>query len=639
MSASPPTDLANQIDSDRLPLGATWHERNECSFLVWAPRAKRMEVHLLGSQERMIAMQPGGCGYFSAIADGVSPGDLYQYRIDGQKERPDPASRFQLQGVHGPSQVVDPRFEWADASWKGLTNEKLVLYELHVGAFTSQGTLEAIIERIPRLKELGITAIELMPIAQFPGRRNWGYDGVYLYAVQNSYGTPQSLKKLVDTCHRHGMGVFLDVVYNHFGPEGNYTADYGPYVTDYYKTPWGDALNFDRAQSDQVRRYFIENALYWITEFHIDGLRLDAIHAIVDPSARPFLEELGQVCHEKAKELGRHVLVIAESNLNKPRVVEKRSLGGWGFDAQWNDDFHHSLHVLLTGEQSGYLGDFHGIEDLYRAYRDGFVYEGQYSEFRQKRHGRSSKNIPAEKFVVFGQNHDQIGNRPLSDRLSQIVNFEQLKLSAGVVLLSPYVPLLFMGEEYGDPAPFPYFVDHGDPTLTEAVRKGRVKEFESYHYDAEFLDPSTEETFQRSKLDWSLQREGRHKIVREFYRRLLQLRCDVPALGRLDKQSMEVELLDDFKILAVTRWYEQSRVCVIHHFGDAPRQFEPPLEPGIWRKLLDSSDSRWSADDRATASSAPRASSVQYESERFSVDAAAQIMLKPFSFVVFEREP
>ena len=312
-----------------MALGASWHDGNVCDFLVWAPRAQQLEVHLLGPSERTVAMQPEAKGYFSAVIDDVRPGTFYQYRIDGQKERPDPASRFQPQGVHGPSQVVDPNFEWTDEGWAGVAMPNLVLYELHVGSFTPQGTLEAIIERIPQLKELGITAIEVMPLAQFPGKRNWGYDGVYLYAVQNTYGTPQSLKKLIDACHRQGMAVFLDVVYNHFGPEGNYTADFGPYVTDYYKTPWGDALNFDRAQSDEVRRYFIENALHWITEFHIDGLRLDAIHAIVDPSARPFLEELGLACHERGKELGREVLVIAESNLNKPQVVEDRRIGCW----------------------------------------------------------------------------------------------------------------------------------------------------------------------------------------------------------------------------------------------------------------------------------------------------------------------
>jgi len=622
-----------------MPLGATWREGDVCSFLAWAPRVKHLEVHLLGAQDRTIAMQPGADGYFCAIVDDVKAGTLYQYRLDGQKVRPDPASKFQPQGVHGPSEVVDPRFAWTDVAWKGLPMHRLVLYELHVGAFTPQGTFDAVIERIPQLKEVGITAIELMPVAQFPGKRNWGYDGVYMYAVQNSYGPPESLKRLVDACHRQGMAVFLDVVYNHFGPEGNYSADFAPYVTDYYKTPWGDALNFDRAQSDQVRRFFIDNALYWITEFHIDGLRLDAIHAIVDPSARPFLEELGSTCHERGKGLGRQVLVVAESSLNNPIVVQKRSLGGWGFDGQWDDDFHHSLHVLLTGEQNGYLGDFHGLGDLDKAYREGFVYTGQYSQFRRRRHGKSSKEIPAEKFVVFTQNHDQIGNRPLSDRLSQILNCEQLKLAAGVVLLSPYVPLLFMGEEYAEPAPFPYFVDHGDSALSDAVRKGRVKEFESYHYDAEFLDPSTEETFLRSKLNWDLQSEGQHRLIREFYQRLLQLRCNVPALAHLDKESMEVKSYNDSGVLLVTRWHDQSRVCVIHHFGDTAIPFEAPLPPATWREILNSSDSYWSADRGRNASAEDNGRAVSQHADPVRVgEAGHRLTLQPFSFAVFQKE-
>jgi maltooligosyltrehalose trehalohydrolase len=630
-------DPETETAENKMPLGASWRDGNLCDFLVWAPRAQQLEVHVLSPNERTVAMQPDGKGYFSAVIDDVPPGALYQYRIDGQKERPDPASHFQPQGVHGPSQVIDPRFKWTDDGWTGVPMRNLVLYELHVGAFTTEGTLEAIIDRIPELRELGITAIELMPLAQFPGKRNWGYDGVYLYAVQNSYGTPDSLKKLVNACHQQGIAVILDVVYNHFGPEGNYTADFGPYLTDCYKTPWGDALNFDRPQSEEVRRYFIDNALYWITEFHIDGLRLDAIHAIVDPSARPFLEELGLACHERGKELGREVLVIAESSLNKPQVVEERRLGGWGFDGQWNDDFHHSLHVLLTGEQNGYLGDFHGIEDLCKAYREGFVYTGQFSEFRQRRHGRSSKEIDAEKFVVFAQNHDQIGNRPLSDRLSRILTFSQLKLAVGTVLLSPYVPLLFMGEEYADPSPFPYFVDHGDQALIDAVRKGRMEEFASYHYDAEFLDPASEETFRQSRLNWELQREGQHRVMREYYKTLLCLRCVVPALARLDKRSMEVECKREKNLMVVTRWDGESRVCIVHHFGSSRVRLELPMQQGRWRKVLDSSDARWSADGGEKAEHAEEPSPQQAENQ-LGLDGAAEAILQPFSLLVFEKQ-
>ncbi len=443
-------------------LGATVLDDKGCNFLVWAPRASRVEVLVTEPVERTIALQPGDCGYFGALVEGVSAGALYQYRLDHDKVRPDPASRHQPKGVHGPSEVVEHCFAWEDSGWQGIPLERYVIYELHVGTFTPQGTFEAMLPRIAVLKDLGVTAIEVMPVAQFPGNRNWGYDGVYPYAVQESYGGPAALKSFVSACHQQGIAVILDVVYNHLGPEGSYLADFGPYFTDRYKTPWGQAVNFDGAGSDEVRRYFIDNALQWVSDFHVDALRLDAIHAIVDPSARTFLEELGAAVHGKAKELDRNIFLIAESNRNDTRVVNARENGGWGLDAVWNDDFHHSLHVLLTGEQKGYYEDFRGIGDLAVSFREGFVYSGQYSKFRRRRHGISSRDVAAKRFVVSAQNHDQIGNRRDGDRLTKLVSFEQLKLAAGTLLLSPFVPLLFMGEEYAEPAPFQYFVSHGD---------------------------------------------------------------------------------------------------------------------------------------------------------------------------------
>ena len=377
------------------PLGAKLLDDNTCSFLVWAPNASTVEISISEPQQRKVSMQPVGRGYFRAIVDGVSSGALYRYLLNSEKERPDPASRYQPHGVHGPSQVVDDRFEWNVSNWRGLPLEKYVIYELHVGTFTPQGTFDAIIPRLPKLKELGITAIELMPVAQFPGARNWGYDGVYPYAVQASYGGPAALKQLVDACHQNEIAVVLDVVYNHLGPEGNYLADFGPYFTDFYATPWGRAINYDQADSDEVRRYFIENAVQWIVDFRIDALRLDAVHAIVDLSARTLLEELRAAVHSKAKEHGREVQLILESNRNDPRGVETEKAGGWGFDAVWNDDFHHSLQVLLTGEREGYYEDYSGVEDLAGCFREGFLYAGRYSKFRQAHYGKSSSEIPA----------------------------------------------------------------------------------------------------------------------------------------------------------------------------------------------------------------------------------------------------
>ena len=605
-------------------LGAQLVGENACSFLLWAPRANRVDVCLGDPPERAIAMQAVGCGYFHTVAEGVSPGALYRYRLNNEKERPDPASRYQPRGVHGPSQVTDNRFRWNDSGWRGLPLERYVLYELHVGTFTPQGTFDGIIPRLATLKDLGVTAIELMPVAQFPGERNWGYDGVYPYAVQASYGGPLGLKALVNACHELEIAVVLDVVYNHLGPEGNYLGDFAPYFTDLYKTPWGQAVNFDDADSDEVRRYFIENALQWVTDFHIDALRLDAVHAIVDTSARTFLEELGAAVHTRAKELGRDVHLIPESNRNDARVVSAPEVGGGGFDAVWNDDFHHSLHVLLTGEQDGYYQDFCGIADLAGSYREGFLYAGRYSKFRQKRYGSSSEQIPAKRFVVYAQNHDQVGNRRMGDRLSQSLSFAQLKLAAGIVLLSPYLPLLFMGEEYSERAPFEYFVSHGDPSLVEAVRRGRKGEFARFGWTGDIPDPQSEATFLSSKLKWDLQTVGHHHILWHFYRELLRIRRTVPPLAELDKNAMEVTSFADEKVLLVRRWKASSQVLIVCHLCKVPTELLLPIPCGRWHRTLDSAEERWG--DKGCETPAV----IESRGE-------VQLPLNPWAFLVFAK--
>jgi maltooligosyltrehalose trehalohydrolase len=545
-------------------------------------------------------MQGAGCGYFHAVVEGISAGALYRYRLDGEKERPDPASRYQPRGVHGPSQIMDSSFNWNDSRWRGIPLEKYVCYELHVGTFTPEGTFDAIVPRLAALKDLGVTAIELMPVAQFPGERNWGYDAVYPYAVQASYGGPLGLKRFVDACHQHGMVVTLDVVYNHLGPEGNYLADFAPYFTSLYNTPWGQAINFDDAESDEVRRYFTNNALQWVTDYHVDALRLDAIHAIVDPSARTFLEELSSAVHAKAKELGRDVYLIPEDNRNDARVVKSPEVGGWGFDSVWNDDFHHSLHVLLTGERDAYYQDFSGVGDLAGAYREGFVYSGQYSKYRRKRYGISSKRIPAKRFVVFSQNHDQVGNRSVGDRPSQSLSFEQLKLAAGTVLLSPYIPLLFMGEEYAESAPFQYFVSHGDPALINAVREGRKQEFAEFGWAGDIPDPQSEATFLGCKLNWKLHAEGRHRVLWKFYQELLRLRRDVSPLANLEKDAMEVTPFADQKVLLVRRWNASGQVLIVHSFDRIRASVNLPVPAGKWHTVLDSNEERWQGEGGAT---------------------------------------
>ena len=575
-------------------LGATYLGGGLGEFLVWAPLINQVEVHILSPEERMVPLEKVSRGYHYGVVQGVKPGTRYFYRLDGNNERPDPASKFQPEGVHGPSQVIDPHFVWEELHWSGIPFSHYVLYELHVGTFTAQGTFDAIVPHLDELKDLGITAIEIMPVAQFPGERNWGYDGVYPCAVQNSYGGPEGLKRLIDACHQRGLAVILDVVYNHLGPEGNYLHDFGPYFSDRYRTPWGSAINFDGPDSDEVRRFFIENALSWITEFRLDALRLDAVHGIFDFSARHFLQELASAVHEQAERLNRRIYVIAESDLNDVRLVRSPELGGYGIDAQWNDDFHHALHTLLTGERNGYYEDFGRIQDLAKAFAEGFVYSGAYSPARRRRHGNTSKDIAARRFVVFAQNHDQVGNR---DRLSALVSFEGLKLAAAVVLLSPFIPLLFMGEEYGETAPFPYFVSHSDPDLIEAVRHRRQEEFAHLQKAEEPPDPQEEATRQSARLDHSLRHQGKHRLLYELYKELIKLRNETRADAGLSKDRMEVVCLERESTLVVRRWGREEQVAAIFHFGDTA-SVNIPLPSGRWLKRLASGEKRWNGPGR-----------------------------------------
>jgi maltooligosyltrehalose trehalohydrolase len=612
------------LDNER-KLGAIYLGGGRCCFTVWAPFVDKVEVRIVSPRESIVELERDEQGDHQGIIEEVEPGTLYLYRLDGEKERPDPASRFQPQSVHGPSQVVNPDFSWKDDGWYGLPLWDYIIYELHVGTFTAEGTFEAIIPHLEQLKNLGITAIELMPVAQFPGGRNWGYDGTYPFAVQNSYGGPIGLKQLVNACHQVGLAVIMDVVYNHLGPEGNYVADFAPYFTDRYRGPWGKPINFDGPHSDEVRRFFIENGLYWVREFHLDGLRIDAIHGILDFSAYPFLEELSGAVHELAERLNRRVYLIAESDLNDCRVIRSHKLGGFGLDSQWNDDFHHALHALLTNEDSGYYQDFGKLYHLVKAFRQGFVYSGDYSFYRKRRHGNSSNQLPAERFVVFSQNHDQVGNRAQSERLSALVSFEALKLAAGVVLLSPFIPLLFMGEEYGDTAPFNYFISHSDPDLIEAVRRGRRKEFASFRWQGQPVDPQAEATFLRCKLDRELRFQGQHKTLYSFYCELLRLRRELPSLRILDKERLEVTGLEQEKVLWWRRWGEEHETTAAFHFGKQEKSVSLSLPKGRWRKQLDSTDTIWGGPGSTI-------------SLKILAEGQVSLRLSPESFIVFAKE-
>ncbi len=576
-------------------LGARVLANGRVRFRVWAPLAERISVRILsGEQSRLVPLLTEEKGYFSAILDGVGEGDRYVYVLDDGTEKPDPASKFQPEGVHGPSQVVDQEsFSWTDGSWKGRRLDEYVIYELHVGTFTREGTFDALIPMLGHLLDLGITAVELMPVAQFPGERNWGYDGVCPFAPQNSYGGPAGMKKLVDACHGAGLSVILDVVYNHLGPEGNYLHGFGPYFTDRYRTPWGDAVNFDGPYSDEVRRFFIDNALYWVNEYHVDALRLDAIHGIFDFGARHFLEELATEVHREANRLGRKIYIIAESDLNDVRLIDPLNKGGYGLDAQWNDDFHHALHTLLTGEVEGYYVDFGRTGQFAKSLRERFVLSGEYSLYRRRRHGNSAKGRAAEKFVVFAQNHDQAGNRMFGERLAALVSFESLKLAAGAVLLSPYIPLLFMGEEYGEDAPFLYFISHSDPGLAEAVRKGRKEQFKCSVSRGEPPDPGSAETFLRSKPDLRKRLSGNHAVIFRFYQELIYMRKAFPALSVPEKDNLCVSVREEEKLVLAERWKGGSRAVCLFNFNERKVRTRFPGSGKRWRRLLDSSESAW----------------------------------------------
>jgi maltooligosyltrehalose trehalohydrolase len=577
-----------------MKVGSNYLGNGCCEFTVWAPAHEEVALQIVSPAHRLLPMQKDELGYFKILAEDIEPGTLYFYKLSGKEDRPDPASHSQPKDVHGPSEVVDhSKMTWTDAGWSGIPLEEMIIYELHVGTFTPQGTFEAIIPRLQELYQFGVNAIELMPIGQFPGNRNWGYDGVFPYAPQHSYGGFEGLKKLVDAAHQQGISIILDVIYNHFGPEGNCTSDYGQYFTASYKTAWGNAINFDNAYSYGVRNYFLENALYWFENFHIDGLRLDASDHIYDIGVKHFLQELAENVDALSKKQGRKLYLTAENDLSDPKVIRSIESGGYGIDAQWNDSFHHCLHTLLTGEQAGYYQDYGTCQQMAKAFKEGFVYSGQYSPFRKKFHGSDSSDIPGHQFVVFTQNHDQVGNRMLGERLSHLVSFEALKLAAGVLLLSPNIPLIFMGEEYAEDAPFLYFVSHTDPDLVTVVREGRKKDFADFQRKGDFIDPFSVDTFYKCQLNWEKRQEGKYKVMLELYQHLIQLRRTMPALKKLDKQNLEASFLEEDKLIFLHRWHQNNQIFCLMNFNDRDVNFKATPPSSNWRKILDSSEPKW----------------------------------------------
>jgi len=520
---------------------------------VWAPRAERSVEVVVG--DLRTALAPGPRGRWSGEVPGLGPGVEYALSVDGGPPRPDPRSAHQPHGVHGPSRVVDhDAFAWTDAAWRGFHLPGAVLYEVHVGTFSETGTFAGAIERLDHLVALGVDAVELMPVAEFSGRRGWGYDGVDLWAPHDAYGGPDGLKRLVDACHARGLGVIVDVVYNHLGPEGNFLAGFGPYFGDQHHTNWGQAVNVDGPGSDEVRAFVVENALMWLGDVHADGLRLDAVHAITDDSARHVLEQMADAVRALEGHLRRPLWLIAESDRNDPRYVQPTALGGYGLDASWADEWHHALHAVLTGERSGYYEDFGTLAQLASALRQAWVYAGTYSAHRDRVHGRSPAGLPGGAFVVSAQNHDQIGNRAAGDRLSRLVSPGRLRIAAALLLTAPFVPMLFQGEEWGASNPFQYFTDHEDAELGATVSAGRRREFAYFGWDpADVPDPQDPETFRRSVLRWDELAERGHAELLDWHRRLIALRRARPELGTAPAGSPEVAFDEEAGWLVVRR--------------------------------------------------------------------------------------
>ncbi len=605
-------------------LGAFYANNTTC-FTVWAPLKNTMFLHIISPEDQMIEMIKDAKGYFTAEVKDAMPGWRYYFRPDNEKDVADVASFYQPEDTLGPSEIVNQfAFQWNDNNWKSVPLQDVVLYEVHVGTFTNEGTFEAIIPLLNDIKSTGINAIELMPVCQFSGNKNWGYDSAYPYAVHLSYGGPQGLKKLVDACHQKGIAVFLDVVYNHIGPEGNNFTEYAPYFTDKYKAPWGTAINYDGEYSDGVKEYVSENVVFWFEHYHIDGLRLDAVHEMYDRNA----VNIWQIIHQKVKlleqKVGRRLYLTAESDLNSPRVTKHPDGGGMGFDAQWLDDFHHIFYVLLDPEGQNRYSDYKTMEQLAKVYTDGFIHSGEYIEFRKRTHGASSAGVPGYNFVVLNMNHDQVGNRIKGERLSMLVSFEKQKLAAAALLLSPYIPMLFMGEEYGEDTPFYFFISHHNKEAVKGVQEGRKQEFQKFGVkeNEHFPDPAADETFNSCKLQWQKRKEGKYKILLEWNKHLITLRRTNNILYNFNKSNIKAFPLGEQGLII----HRQTDDGLEHLFcclnvSDKELVYQLPPYTKQWKKILDSKEERWMWDEQPN----PQPHLITSET----------IMLRAFSVVVY----
>jgi maltooligosyltrehalose trehalohydrolase len=580
-----------RVNINKRNIGLNFIDTGEAEIVVWSPLAKFVEVV---TGDRRIVLEKDG-QYWKKLTREITPGQTYKISIDGNDSLPDPASLSQPDDVHGHSAAFDVKqFGWTDTSWKNLPQQDYIIYELHTGTFSQQRNFDGIISKLDHFIHLGVNAIEIMPVGQFPGGRNWGYDGVYPFAVQQSYGGAESLQRLVNACHEKGIAVILDVIYNHIGPEGNYLPRFAPYFTDKYQTPWGQALNFDDAWCDGVREYFIENVLMWFRDFHIDALRMDAVHAIKDFSAVHIIKEISEHVDALEQQTGNEHYLITEMDLNDPVFINPKNKCGYGADAQWVDEFHHALRVASGQKPEGYYADFNGIVHLAKSYNDAYVYDGQYSFHRKKKFGIKTDN-PGHQFIVFSQNHDQTGNRMLGERTSTLVSPDMCRLMAAAVMVSPYIPMLFMGEEWAEPNPFLFFISHTDKELAAIVNKGRKEEFSYFNWQGEPPDPRLEETFTNSMLQWQLLESEPHKSMFEYYRKLIMFRKQNPALNNTNRHNTKAEADENSKILKLERWSDSQYFECVMNFSDTEQLYQWPAGKVVFNSSATQKENQVSA--------------------------------------------
>ncbi len=579
---------------EKRSLGVNFRPGQEPIARIWAAQAKNISLQV--ADKKNIPLHQDQLGYWHAVCPDLKPGDRYLINVNGEHAYPDPASLSQPDGVHEPSECIDLNEirKIHDEHWTGISTHDLIIYELHVGTFTPEGTFLSLQQKLEYLKDLGINAIEIMPVAAFPGTRNWGYDGVYPFAVQKSYGGAIEFAKLIKACHQKGIAVILDVVYNHLGPEGNYLNAFGPYFTDKYKTPWGKAINFDDAWCDGVRHYFLENAMMWLRDFHIDGLRLDAVHAIKDFSPKHFLQELSENVLKLNQQTNAQHFLIAECDLNDIRFIDPLKKGGFGMNAQWSDEWHHAIHTLMTGERQGYYADFGSLQQVVKTFNHSWVYDGSFSPHRKKKFGTPTAGQPGQRFVIFTQNHDQVGNRMMGDRLSALLDFESLKLAAGAMLASPFIPMLFMGEEYAENSPFQYFISHTDEELVSLVREGRKNEFREFMKDAEPPDPASEDTFKRSKLKWNYLEDESKQYMLAYYKKLIALRKEQPLLKPGARDHTNAFQVPNKEAIALVRENSNERLVALMNFSENNVMAEIPVsDPASVDILIYSAHEQW----------------------------------------------